>query len=71
MGATENSNEENDPLFFYDFTGKEKLFDIIYVPPVTPIMARAQKSACKVCNGYNMLRYQGYEQFELYTGEKF
>lgn len=71
MGSNQDSNEENDPLFFYDFTGKEKLFDIIYVPEVTPIMARAQKSGCKVCNGYNMLRYQGYEQFELYTGEKF
>ena len=68
MNSDESSNEENDPLYFYDFTGKEMLFDIVYVPAVTPIMARAAKSGCKVCNGYDMLRYQGYEQFKLFTG---
>ncbi len=71
MGSTEESNADNDPIFFYEFSGKEILFDAIYVPEVTPVMARAKKAGCKVCNGYNMLRYQGYEQFELYTGEKF
>ena len=68
MNSDESSNEENDPLYFYDFTGKEMLFDLVYVPAVTPIMARAAKSGCKVCNGYDMLRYQGYEQFKLFTG---
>lgn len=67
MNSTEVSNTDNDPLHFYDFTGKEKILDIIYVPAVTPMMARASKAGCKVCNGYDMLRYQGYEQFRLFT----
>ena len=68
MNSDAGSSEENDPLYFYDFTVKEMLFDLVYVPAVTPVMARASKAGCKVCNGYDMLRYQGYEQFKLFTG---
>lgn len=68
MNSDGSSSEENDPLYFYDFTGKESLFDIVYVPAVTPVMARAAKAGCRVCNGYDMLRYQAYEQFKLFTG---
>ena len=71
MGCPPPSTEENDPIFFYDFTGKEMLFDIIYVPEVTPVMERAARAGCKVCNGYSMLKYQGYEQFELFTGVQY
>ena len=67
MNSFESSNTNNDPLYFYDFTGKEKVFDIIYTPAVTPLMAHAAKAGCKICNGYDMLRYQGYEQFRLFT----
>ena len=70
MGSTEESNESNDPLWFYDFYGAEMIYDIIYEPEVTPIMARAQKAGCKVRNGYTMLKYQGEEQFRLFTSEK-
>ena len=71
MHCNESSNAENDPLFFYEFSGKEVLFDIIYMPEVTPIMARAKAAGCHVCNGYYMLRYQGYKQFDLFTGEEY
>lgn len=69
MGSKEASNPDNDPVYFYDFKGKEVLFDIIYHPTVTPVMRRAAECGCRVINGYDMLRYQGYEQFELFTGE--
>jgi 3-dehydroquinate dehydratase/shikimate dehydrogenase len=42
------------------------LYDIVYKPETTPIMARAAKSGCKVENGYSMLQYQGEEQFRLF-----
>ncbi len=71
MNVPPPSTAENDPLYFFNFTGKEMLFDIIYVPSVTPLMQRASDVGCKVCNGYDMLRFQGYEQFELFTGEKY
>ena len=70
MGSTEPSNESNDPLWFYDFAGTEKIFDIIYEPEVTPIMARAEKAGCLVHNGYTMLKYQGDEQFRLFKSVK-
>ncbi len=71
MHCDGSSNAENDPIYFYDFSGKEKVFDIIYMPETTPVMARAKDAGCKVCNGESMLLYQGYRQFELYTGVKY
>ena len=71
MGSASPSSSENDPLYFYDFTGQEMVFDIVYVPEVTPIMARAEKAGCRTQNGFSMLQYQGYKQFELFTGEKY
>jgi len=71
MNAALPFTEDNDPLYFYDFTGHEMLFDIVYVPERTPVMEHALEAGCKVCNGFNMLKYQGYIQFELFTGEKY
>ena len=68
MNSTEPSNSQNNPLYFYRWTGNEILFDIIYTPKVTPIMERAMAAGCKVCNGETMLKYQGYEQFKIFTG---
>ena len=68
MNSEGISTPENDPLYFYDFRGNELLFDIIYVPSVTPVMKRAAIAGCKTCNGYKMLEYQAYEQFKLFTG---
>ncbi len=71
MHKTPPSTDENDPLYFYNFSGKETLFDIIYMPSSTPVMVRAAQAGCRVCNGYDMLKYQGYEQFKLFTGEDY
>lgn len=68
MNSTDPSNSQNDPLYFYRWTGNEILFDIIYTPRVTPIMQRAKEAGCKVCNGESMLKYQAYEQFKIFTG---
>jgi 3-dehydroquinate dehydratase/shikimate dehydrogenase len=71
MGSEGVAGHDNDPLVFYDFSGKEALYDIVYTPDVTPVMARAAAAGCKVANGYSMLNYQGYEQFLLFTGENY
>ncbi len=71
MNSTLPSTAENDPLYFYEFTGKEMLYDIVYVPEITPVMAHAVAAGCRVSNGYSMLKYQGFEQFELFTGIKY
>ncbi len=71
MNAEGPSNSENDPIYFYDFRGNELLFDIVYEPAITPVMKRASIAGCRVCNGYKMLEYQGYEQFKLFTGQEY
>nr|WP_252722219.1 type I 3-dehydroquinate dehydratase [Treponema medium] len=61
-------HEDEDPLEFYSFSGAEKVFDVIYTPEKTALLKRAEAAGCDICNGYNMLRYQAYKQFELFTG---
>ena len=60
--------ESEDPLEFYTFSGTEKVFDVIYTPEKTTLLKRAENTGCAVSNGYDMLRYQAYKQFELFTG---
>ncbi|MGP1594116.1 MAG: type I 3-dehydroquinate dehydratase [Treponema sp.] len=60
-----------DPLEFYSFSGNEYVFDVIYTPEQTPLLHRAEQAGCKTSNGYMMLRYQAYKQFELFTGEQY
>lgn len=69
MNSFDQGGRQNDPIWFYDFDGHEALFDIVYSPEVTPVMARARAKGCLVCNGFEMLRYQGYKQFEYFLGE--
>ena len=71
VGEKEISDEKNDPLYFYNFKGYENVYDVIYHPQVTPILNRAQMAGCKTANGFDMLKYQGYKQFELFTGVKY
>lgn len=66
MNSTDEPNETNDPIWFYDFNGHEMVYDIVYEPNITPIMKRASEAGCKVCNGLPMLKYQGEEQFRIY-----
>ena len=60
-----------DPLYFYKFRGDEEVYDLIYTSERTPILQRAEAAGCRVENGSSMLKYQGYQQFELFTGEKY
>lgn len=72
IGMTSDVQQEIiDPIPFYNFTGNELLFDIIYRPATTPLMRRASLAGCRVCNGYKMLEYQAYEQFKLFTGHDY
>lgn len=72
IGMTSDKPQENiDPISFYNFSGNEMLFDIIYKPATTPLMRRASMAGCRVCNGYKMLEYQAYEQFKLFTGHDY
>ena len=55
-----------DPLSFYEFTGGESVYDLVYEPDVTPTMARARAAGCRAENGLSMLAAQAREQRRLY-----
>ena len=71
MNSNEPPSKENNPIWFYKFTGSENVYDIIYEPNETPVMKVAKAAGCKnVSNGSSMLRYQGYKQFFYFTNEE-
>ncbi|TXT44618.1 MAG: 3-dehydroquinate dehydratase / shikimate dehydrogenase [Spirochaetes bacterium] len=61
---------QGDPLEFYEFEGHEKVFDLIYKPVKTALLARAEAAGCEICNGYKMLCYQAAGQYRLWMGEE-
>lgn len=56
-----------DPLSFYEFSGDEVLYDIIYTPPVTDLMRRADLAGCKTMNGWEMFRLQADLQADAFS----
>lgn len=71
MNSKDTSSKENNPIWFYQFKGSENLFDIVYDPEITPVMAIAKSCGCNVSNGFPMLKYQGYKQFYYFTGVEY
>ncbi|MBN2876019.1 MAG: 3-dehydroquinate dehydratase, partial [Spirochaetales bacterium] len=62
---------EGDPVEWYEFSGKEALYEAIYSPPETPVMRRARAAGCRVSNGLGMLQAQAEAQFSLFTGRDY
>ena len=62
--------EAADPLELYNFTGKEAVMDLIYMPPQTPFLKRAAFAGCKTMNGYDMVIRQACFQYKSYTGKE-
>ena len=44
------------------------VMDMIFNPPLTPLLRTARAHGCQVLNGLSMLLYQGALAFELWTG---
>jgi 3-dehydroquinate dehydratase / shikimate dehydrogenase len=59
---------QGDPLDWYDFSGREAVFDLIYRPERSMLLERAITAGCRTTNGWKMLRYQSAAQFALWTG---
>jgi 3-dehydroquinate dehydratase/shikimate dehydrogenase len=60
-----------DPLPGYRFRGSEVVYDLVYEPPRTPFLARAERAGCRIIPGLEMLQAQGEEQFRLFTGKAY
>jgi 3-dehydroquinate dehydratase/shikimate dehydrogenase len=61
---------QGDPLDWYDLTGHEAVFDLIYRPERSALLDRAAAAGCRITNGWRMLRYQSAAQFKLWTGRE-
>ena len=51
------------------FHPHQALYDLVYNPPRTRLMAQAQASGARAWNGLGMLVYQGARAWELWTGQ--
>ena len=47
---------------------RTRVYDIVYTPPVTPLMQAATERGCQTLGGIGMLVYQGAIAFEKWTG---
>jgi shikimate dehydrogenase len=46
------------------------VFDMVYHPPRTRLLAEAERRGCATVGGLSMLAYQGMAAFRLWTGKK-
>jgi shikimate dehydrogenase len=62
---------DNSPLDEKQFSLKQTraVYDMIYRPAETKLLATAKKSGCKTANGLGMLLHQGAKAFEIWTGK--
>lgn len=64
-----SGGDDDDPMRGIPLDG-EIVFDLVYAPPVTPLLERARKEGCLTIGGIEMLVAQAERQFELWTGER-
>ena len=55
-----------DPIPGYIFDGHEAVYDLVYKPAETPLMARARAAGCRAESGMSMLRAQAELQHQLW-----
>jgi shikimate dehydrogenase len=63
--------DDSLPLDEKQFSLKQTraVYDMIYRPAETKLLAAAKKSGCKTANGLGMLLHQGAKAFEIWTGK--
>ena len=68
VGMAGTPEEKESPVPVDIIPSSALVFDLIYQPPETPLMAAARQRGAKVLGGLPMLVYQGAESFKLWTG---
>lgn len=67
--ATASMDLTQPPLISTDWLQPNAIvYDIVYTPPVTPLMAAAAERGCQTLGGIGMLIHQGAIAFEKWTG---
>jgi shikimate dehydrogenase len=70
VNATPVGSDGQSVLFPVDWiTPAQFVFDLIYQPPVTPLLLGARDRGARAINGLTMLLFQGMAAFEIWTGQ--
>jgi shikimate dehydrogenase len=73
INATSLGLKTNDPLPFdekqFSLKQAHAVYDMIYKPAETKLLAMAKAAGCKTANGLGMLLHQGAAAFEIWTGQ--
>ncbi len=74
LNATSAGLRAGDPLPFdkeqFSLKQARAVYDMIYRPAETRLLAAAKRSGCKTANGLGMLLHQGARAFEIWTGKR-
>jgi shikimate dehydrogenase len=61
-------NIHQSPDIPYEFIGqKHLLYDLVYNPKVSTFLAQGSNRDAKICNGYDMLRFQAEKSWEIWN----
>ncbi|MEO7298687.1 MAG: shikimate dehydrogenase [Verrucomicrobiota bacterium] len=71
VNATSAGLKESDPIPLdekqFPLKSTRCVYDMIYRPAETPLLAAAKKAGCRTANGLGMLLYQGAKALELWS----
>jgi shikimate dehydrogenase len=69
VNATPVGSDGQSVLFPVEWiTPAHFVFDLVYAPPLTPLVAGARQRGARAINGLSMLLHQGLAAFEIWTG---
>lgn len=69
VGMKNSANEGKSPLSMGLIPKRALVYDVVYNPVETPLIAAAKKAGARTLGGLPMLVYQGAASFELWTGQ--
>jgi shikimate dehydrogenase len=70
VGMLHAPGEGQSPLRREQIDPEALVYDLVYNPPLTPLLGLAQALGARTLGGLAMLVYQGAAAFELWTGQK-
>jgi shikimate dehydrogenase len=70
VGTKGSDSEGKSPMDAQWLPERGVVFDVVYNPPETPLLASAKARGLKPVSGLGMLAYQAAESFRLWTGQE-
>ena len=73
LNSTSLGLEKNDPLPIdetkFNLANSKSVFDMVYNPAETKLLAKAKAAGCSTSNGLGMLLWQGVKALEIWSGQ--